>query len=499
MEVVTIAIYHCSIQIISRSDGRSAVAAAAYRSGTNLVNEWSGRPANYDRKKGIAYSEIMLPDNAPASFSDRQTLWNSVEMNEKRADAQLAREIEVALPQELPLEEHKKIIHAYCQQFVDAGMCVDFSIHDKHDGNPHCHIMLTMRALDENRKWLPKSHQEFELDEKGERIRLPNGRWKSRKVDTVDWNSHENADRWRASWAETVNRFLEANHAPERIDHRSNAERGLEELPTIHMGVAACAMEKKGIPTERGDINRRIRAANRIIKEIRNRINGLKEWLSELSGKLEQFAEEARSPLLGDLLLQYMEQESQRVQKYSKHFQFQHTVEIGNDMMETIRKLNAKDIYTLADLQTALVGLREKVDASHGIVKGKERRMRELQKLIENGKQYLRTEPVRKERNGIRFKKKREEFEESHHADLALWQAANKFLHTKEVDVSTLPDSIRAWQAELATLTTEHDAEYEKLKQYRKEVKDLDTVRRQAEKVVMPEQSQHKAKGRELP
>lgn len=152
MGVVTIAIYHCSIQIISRSDGRSAVAAAAYRSGTNLVNEWSGRPANYDRKKGIAYSEIMLPDNAPASFSDRQTFWNSVEMNEKRADAQLAREIEVALPQELPLEEHKKIIHAYCQQFVDAGMCVDFSIHDKHDGNPHCHIMLTMRALDENGK-----------------------------------------------------------------------------------------------------------------------------------------------------------------------------------------------------------------------------------------------------------------------------------------------------------------------------------------------------------
>lgn len=496
--MVTIAIYHCSIQIISRSDGRSAVAAAAYRSGTNLINEWNGRPANYDRKKGIAYSEIMLPVNAPASFFDRQTLWNSVEMNEKRSDAQLAREIEVALPHELPLEEHKKIIHAYCQQFVDAGMCVDFSIHDKHDGNPHCHIMLTMRALDENGNWLPKSHQEFELDENGERIRLPNGRWKSRKVDTVDWNNRENADRWRASWAETVNRFLAANQVPECIDHRSNAERGLEELPTIHMGVAACAMEKKGIPTERGDINRKIRAANRIIKEIRSKINSLKAWLAELSVRLEQFAEKAHSPLLGDLLLQYMEQESQRIQKYSQHFQLQHTVEIGNDMMETLRKMNARDIYTLADLENALGDLREKAEASRSVVKGKERRMQELQRLIDSGSQYLRTDPIRKEHNGIRFKKKREEFEESHHADLSLWQTANKFLHAKEVDVSTLPDSIKAWQSELAMLTAEHDAEYEKLKQCREEVKELDSVRKQAEKAMTPEQSQSKKKDREM-
>ncbi|MCD7803135.1 MAG: hypothetical protein LUH09_09630 [Clostridiales bacterium] len=156
-------------------------------------------------------------------------------------------------------------------------------------------------------------------------------------------------------------------------------------------------------------------------------------------------------------------------------------------MMDTIRKLNAKDIYTLADLQTALVGLREKVDTSQGVVKGKERHMRELQKLIENGRQYLRTDPIRKERNGIRFKKKQEEFEESHHTDLSLWQAANKFLHAKEVDVSTLPDSIKAWQAELATLTAEHDAEYEKLKRYREEVKELDSVRRQAEAAMTTE------------
>ncbi|MCD8008101.1 MAG: hypothetical protein LUF68_04090 [Clostridiales bacterium] len=165
-------------------------------------------------------------------------------------------------------------------------------------------------------------------------------------------------------------------------------------------------------------------------------------------------------------------------------------------MMDTIRKLNARDTYTLADLQTVLAGLWGKVDAAQGTVKGKEHRMQELQKLIENGRQYLRTEPVRKERNGIRFKKMREEFEECHHADLSLWQAANKFLHAKEVNMATLPDSIKTWQAELATLTAERDAEYEKLTQYRKEVKELDSVHRQAEKAMVPEQSQSRKKAR---
>ncbi|MCD8217391.1 MAG: MobA/MobL family protein [Clostridiales bacterium] len=208
------AIYHFSMKIIGRGGksrhGHSGVEAVGYRSGTKIESEWSGITADYSRKKGIVYSEIMLSANAPASFYDRATLWNSVEMCEKRRDSQLARDIEVSLPKELSLSEHKKIMQDYCSQFVDAGMCVDFNIHDKGDGNLHCHIMLTIRALDENGKWLSKSR--------------------------------ENAEKWRASWAETVNRYLEKNGFEERIDHRSNAERGLEEIPSIHIGPAACAM-----------------------------------------------------------------------------------------------------------------------------------------------------------------------------------------------------------------------------------------------------------------
>ena len=171
--MVTIAIYHCSIKIISRGKGKSAVAAAAYRSGEKITNEWDGETHDYTRKGGVVHSEIMLPPHAPPSFSDRSTLWNSVEEIEKSKDAQLAREVEIALPVELSREEQTRLVRDYCSsQFVSKGMCADFNIHDTGSGNPHAHIMLTMRPLDEKGIWTAKSKKEYDLDGNGERIRL---------------------------------------------------------------------------------------------------------------------------------------------------------------------------------------------------------------------------------------------------------------------------------------------------------------------------------------
>jgi ATP-dependent exoDNAse (exonuclease V) alpha subunit len=124
------------------------VAAAAYRSGEKLTNEWDGITHDYTKKRGVVYSEILLPANAPSSFSDRSTLWNSVEKIEKNRDAQLAREIEIALPNEIDRQSQIRLVRKYVQDiFVSAGMCADYSIHDKGDGNPHAHIMLTLRPL----------------------------------------------------------------------------------------------------------------------------------------------------------------------------------------------------------------------------------------------------------------------------------------------------------------------------------------------------------------
>ena len=161
-------------------------------------------------------------------------------------------------------------------------MCVDFAIHDTDKGNPHCHIMLTMRPLDERGAWAAKSKKEYDLDEKDERIRLPSGRYKTHKVDLTGWNDKDNVLVWRKAWADISNEFLERAGSPERIDHRSNAERGIDEIPTVHIGVAACQMEKKGIVTEKGELNRNIQKANRMIKEIRAQIGKLKEWIAGL-------------------------------------------------------------------------------------------------------------------------------------------------------------------------------------------------------------------------
>ena len=245
-EVIPIAIYHWNIGIVSRGKGKSAVAAAAYRSGEKLTNEWDGMTHDYTRKGGVVHTEIMLPPHAPPSFSDRSTLWNSVELYEKARNAQLAREIDAALPIELSREEQIRLVREYCSsQFVSRGMCVDYAIHDTDSGNPHCHIMLTMRPLDERGTWAAKSKKEYDLDENGERIRLPSGRYKTHKVDLTGWNDKDNTLLWRKAWADFTNDFLERNGSPERIDHRSNAERGIDEIPTVHMGVAACQMEKK--------------------------------------------------------------------------------------------------------------------------------------------------------------------------------------------------------------------------------------------------------------
>ncbi len=144
---------HIPVSIIKRSAGRSAVAAAAYRSGTKLTNEWDGMTHDYTRKGGIVHAEIMLPAHAPPEFADRSTLWNSVEQIEKARDSQLAREIEAALPRELSGEQQLALVRAYVKDnFVDKGMCADFAIHDKGTGNPHVHIMLTRPALKRKRR-----------------------------------------------------------------------------------------------------------------------------------------------------------------------------------------------------------------------------------------------------------------------------------------------------------------------------------------------------------
>ena len=167
---------HLEIRIVQRSKGKSAVAGAAYQAGEKLFSEYDQKHKDHRRKQHeVVYTEIMLPTNAPLKYADRATLWNSAEEVEKQWNSQLARRFIVALPREVPLEMCPKMLQEYCREhFVSKGMCCDFAIHDPDPPghNPHCHIMLTMRAIDENGRWIPKSRKVYDLDENGERIKL---------------------------------------------------------------------------------------------------------------------------------------------------------------------------------------------------------------------------------------------------------------------------------------------------------------------------------------
>ena len=155
---------HFKITIVKRSQGQSAVAGAAYQSGERLFSEYDQKTKFYNKKKELVHSEIMLPPHAPPGYADRATLWNAVESVENQWNSQLARRIVLALPREVPKDQYLPMLKEFCkEQFVSKGMIADFAIHDKGDGNPHAHILLTIRAMDEHGKWLPKARKVYEL------------------------------------------------------------------------------------------------------------------------------------------------------------------------------------------------------------------------------------------------------------------------------------------------------------------------------------------------
>mgnify|MGYP000888394084 CR=1 FL=1 len=228
------AIYHLSMKIISRGEGQNAVASSSYRSGEKLIDEQTGEVKYYPREVSPE-SHILAPSNAPSWAYDRQTLWNKVEKSETRVNSRLAREIQIALPVELTNEQQTALIKQFIQEnCVDKGMIADISIHRDNLENPHAHVMLTTREIKRN------GFQE-----------------KNR-----DWNHVSYLNSVRQNWATLTNEYLRENGITEEIDHRSFKDRGIELLPTKHLGVAAHAMEKQGIKTDKGDRNRQIKAYN---------------------------------------------------------------------------------------------------------------------------------------------------------------------------------------------------------------------------------------------
>ena len=484
-----IAIFHCPIQIIKRSRGRSVVEAAAYRSGEKLTNEWDGRTHDYIRKRGIVHTEIILPENAPKEFADRSTLWNSVEMSEKSSDAQLAREVEVALPNELDREEQLALVRAFVKEtFVDAGMCADVAIHDKGDGNPHAHILLTLRPLNPDGTWGAKCQKVYELDADGNRISDGKGGWKNHRENTTDWNDKGNAEKWRAAWAAHMNKALEAKGVTARVDHRSYKRQGVDKIPSIHMGVAAMRMEKRGVRTIKGDFNRAIAADNKLLKELKARITRLYNWSKELVAREKSLGGRKQSVMAQLMDAQFARQkEKTSNSNYAAIRRLKENAAVFNFLME-------HNINSIEELFDVISDLNDRYYDLRGKIVNAERRIAVLRERLDKLKQYRSYKAVRQKLDTLK-EKKRALYEEQHKAELAAFASAEKYLTAlREAGEKVKPEE---WRRETERLNAEREANYKLMEDMREQIKAAENIRKDAERIA--EWNQQEEQRRDAP
>ena len=446
---MTIALYHFHVTQIKRSAGQSAVAAAAYRSGEKLHSEYYGEDSDYTKKGGVICSEILLPPHAPPSFSDRETLWNEVERAERGKKAQLAYSFDIALQNEFSMQENIELARQFLlEQFVSRGMVVDFAVHspDKEDcgiSNPHFHVMCPIRPLDEHGRWGNKQRREYLLDEHGNRIRDEAGNYVFNAVPTTDWGSPDTLEHWRQAWADLCNAKFAEKGLDCRIDHRSYERQGVEQIPTQHEGPTVRAMEAKGICTNKGDLNRWIRKTNAMLREAKQKIAALIDWLKAVKTELSK----PQPPTLVELLSAYYDNRN-KVAYSSK-------AKIANlkKFSQAVSFLKAKQLYTADDLDTALHTMQGKIDTLKKSASGKQARIKELDELLRMADYYKAGKPVADKLKTIRFEKSRQKYKAEHDEELRLFYMAERKLKGQVVD-GKLPAA--AWREEKARLETEY-------------------------------------------
>ncbi len=442
---------HFQISIQKRSENKSAVAGAAYQSGTKLFSDYDYRTKNYLHKQyEVKHAEILLPPNAPPEYSDREVLWNSVEKAENQWNSQLARKIIVALPREIPPEQYAELVRNFCiEQFVSKGMCCDFAVHNKGDGNPHAHIMLTLRAIDKNGKWLPKCRKVYDLDEHGNRIG-------SHREDTVDWNKKENAELWRHAWQEKVNSYLEQNNRPERIDMRSYERQGIDLVPTVHLGAAASEIERKGKETMLGNLNRDIKKFNAVRAKLKKTIEELKEWISEIKQIISELKETTKKEqTVADILIDYLNSRQAAHNGKRQYYRNQFLAVDLKNVSQTVVFLQTHNITSVDSLHQMIdevSDLQQKINTADDKIK-------DLKKALKFYSDYAKFKSIANEYSKKKFG--REKFKEAHRKELNSFYRAKRWLDenpntsTKKIK-SELDDLQKQKTADIASLESKY-------------------------------------------
>lgn len=476
------ALFHFHVGQIKRSAGQSIVTSAAYCAGEKLYSEYYGEVSDYTHKGGVVCTGILLPPQAPAEYQDRATLWNAVEKVERGKKAQLAYSFDIALQNEFSLEENIALARQFVsEQLVGRGMIADFAIHqpDKEDGgipNPHFHILCPIRPIEESGKWGCKQRRRYRLDEDGNRIMGEDGKPLFDAVPATDWGSPETLEHWRDEWAAMVNAKFEEKGLTCRIDHRSYERQGLDLLPTVHEGVAVRQMEAKGIPTDKGDWNRWIKAANNLLRDIRKKIASLTDWIKDIRDELSK----PQAPDLADLLIAYYN--ARNAGAWSQK------ARVGNlkHFAGAVNYLTENGISTLDDLKTRIKAVSDRKEAVNDALKAMSARKKELEELLRYVDLYQETKPVYDEWKSIKWKGKREKFEREHEGDLRTFHMTRRKLEKHRSPAGEIP--VQAWRQELVEIQRKYPAEYERYKPLRDDLTKLlqvkscvDTALRQQE------------------
>ena len=425
------------------------MAAAAYRAGEKLHSTYYGEDSDYTRKGGVICSEILLPSHAPSEYADRETLWNAVEKAERGKKAQLAYSFDIALQNEFSMQENIDLARQFLlDNFVNRGMVADFAVHqpDKEDGgisNPHFHVMCPIRPIEPDGRWGNKQRREYVLDEHGERVLDEAGNYVFNAVPTTDWGKPETLEAWRQSWAELCNAMFAEKNLDCRIDHRSFARQGVDQIPTQHEGPTVRAMEAKGIRTDKGNLNRFIRKTNALLREAKEKITALISWLKDVKAELAK----PQPPMLNDLLALHCsirnksaysnKAKNANLQRYAEAFNF----------------LQSKNLYTVDDLETTLHSMQDKIDTLKKSASAKQSRIKEVNELLRMVDYYKSGKPAADKLKSIRFEKSRQKYKAEHDDELRTFYMAERKLKSYFKD-GKLP--ITAWRGEREQLKQEY-------------------------------------------
>ena len=482
-----------SFKIISRGKGQSCMTSCAYYSGKKKYSEyeccWKYPHSSPARVKWV---EVMLPSNAPRAYADPQTLWNVVDAAETSVNAQTARSMLFALPRELTDEQNLALVRDFCQkEFVDKGMVCNFFYHDKGDGNPHVHIMLTLRAMDENGKWLPKSKNVYALDENGNRIRTPNGSWKRVKVNTVDWNERKYGEIWRQDWATAQNTALEAAGRAERVDMRSLERQGVEDrLPQKHLGPTASALERKGVSSERGDENRKIISVNKMLASLQKTVREIGAWLDELRKAVsrQQIIESPDDYPLSDVITAYLDMRKDGRETWNRYAQEKGAVHDLKDGFKTVSFLSNHQLYTVGQLGQYIAATKQTFSKIKAESAAKERRIRDIDALFGAIQTIRELKPIQQEYESIHWNSKREKYKAEHSDELSRLQKAiwlrEKLVKSLGIASPLGKEQRMALKAERTRLEAEREALLPKLEEVKAEMAELNRIRYWTRKVI---------------